>query len=131
MTNSWFQNATDTVDSPTNIVGADSVNDVKVKSDFQIGVNILASRQFPAFRQAAITTAVFPYSLLGQFDLAPGSAAIGIGAARTTAAYGTSPPFVNGTIPAPVVVTAPPLDLHAVTRPTSGRYDAGSSQATP
>ncbi len=120
MNNSWYQNATDTVGTG-NVVGDDSVNAVKVRSDFQIGVNILASRQFPAFRQAAITTAVFPYSLLGQFDLAPASAAIGLGARQMNAAYGVPP----------VVVTAPTADLHGATRPTAGRYDAGSSQATP
>jgi len=125
MNNSWYQNATDTVSSPTNKVGADSVNAVKVKGDFSIGVNILASRQFPAFRQAAITTAVFPYSLLGQFDLATGSDAIGMGASAMTATWGTTPPFI-----APVTVTAPPVDLHGATRPTGTRYDAGSAQAT-
>ena len=120
MNSTWYQNATDTVGSG-NVQGPDSVNAVGVRQDFQIAVNVLASRQFPAFRQAAIVTPVLPYSLLGNVDLAPGSPAIGIGTQRMAVAYGTSPVFV----------TAPPTDLHGAPRPTGTRYDAGAAQATP
>ncbi|PKW25472.1 SdrD B-like domain-containing protein [Phycicoccus duodecadis] len=129
ISSSWYQNAPDATGSG-NVVGNDAVNDVPVKSDFAISVNILASRQFPMFRQAAIVTTVLPYSLLGDFDLAAGSSAIGIGSSRTTAAYGNDPAFVTQGVPTPVYVTAPPFDIHGVARPTGTRYDAGAAQAT-
>jgi hypothetical protein len=91
-----------------------------------ITVNVLASRTFPAFRQAAIVTALLPPELLANYHLSgTGSAAYGKGAASTQVVWGSI--FTQ-------TVSAPASDIDGDPRPsatTPARYDASSDQLTP
>jgi hypothetical protein len=105
-------------------------SDPNFVSPFDVTVNVLASRTYPAFRQAVIVTEILPPSLMGNYHLGSGSSARGAGVASTTQNwYGT---FSS-------TVTAPARDIDGDARPTvtgTGggqvrRYDAGSDQMTP
>ena len=96
-------------------------NDPLLRSPYDVTVNVLAARTYPAFRQAAIVTTQLPLTLLGDYHLATGSVAIGAGAASTAGPIPNSP------------VNAPSQDIDGRNRPTNPgkRYDAGSAQFAP
>ncbi|MCU1657898.1 MAG: hypothetical protein JWO57_2554, partial [Pseudonocardiales bacterium] len=105
-------------------------------SQYDVTVNILAARTYPAFRQAVIVAELLPPSLMGDYHLAtgsPASSARGLGAASVPVSWGT------GTSPFTYTVSAPSSDIDGQPRPTvTGpannrvrRYDAGSDQMTP
>jgi hypothetical protein len=117
---------------------ADATNsdaDPNFAGSYDVTVNVLASRTYPAFRQAVIVAELLPPSLMGNYHLGatPASAARGLGAANVGVIWGT------GTNPFVYTVSAPPLDIDGNPRPTvTGpvnnqvrRYDAGSDQMTP
>jgi len=99
-------------------------------SGYDVSVNVLASRMYPAFRQAVIVAEILPPSLMGDYHLGSGSSARGAGVASTTAAWYSGLSYV---------VTAPARDIDGEARPTvtgtgqnqTRRYDAGSDQMTP
>ncbi|MCU1659228.1 MAG: pectin lyase-like protein [Pseudonocardiales bacterium] len=105
-------------------------------AQYDVTVNILAARTYPAFRQAVIVAELLPPSLMGDYHLAtgsPASSARGLGAASVPVSWGT------GTNPFTYTVSAPSSDIDGQPRPTvTGpannrvrRYDAGSDQMTP
>jgi hypothetical protein len=100
--------------------------DPGLKDPFDVTVGVLASRTYPAFRQAAIITELLPPQLLGDYHLAgTGSAAYGTGAASTQVVWGST--FTQ-------TVSAPPRDIDGDLRPSAtlpARYDASSDQLTP
>ncbi|KQU69438.1 IPT/TIG domain-containing protein [Phycicoccus sp. Root101] len=93
----------------------------QLRSPYDLTVDVLAARAYPAFRQAAIVTTKLPLTLLGDYHLANGSVAIGAGVASTA-----------GPLPGTTVV-APGTDIDGRNRPTNPgrRYDAGSAQFAP
>lgn len=105
-------------------------SDPLFKDPFDVSVNILASRTFPAFKQALIVTEILPPTLMGDYHLGTGSPAIGLGTANTQVVWDTrSAPFKY-------TVSAPNRDIDGDKRPTTittgttttKRYDAGSDQ---
>ena len=101
----------------------------------ELDVTILASRTYPAFREAVIVTTLLPPRLRADYHITGStSAAYGRGAASTSVTYGTQTIF-GITVPWLVTVSAPPLDIDNQARPTrvgsSSRYDAGSDQYYP
>lgn len=101
-------------------------------SAYDVTVNVLASRTYPAFRQSVIVAELLPPSLMGDYHLAvttPPSPARGLGAAGMTIRWGTGP--FGFTYP----VIAPSPDIDGQPRPTGSgaarRYDAGSDQMSP
>ncbi|SDP46706.1 IPT/TIG domain-containing protein [Nakamurella panacisegetis] len=129
-TRSVLQDGTDVTADPSN-----SFVDPGFASGYDVTVNILASRTYPAFRQAVIVAELLPPSLMGDYHLAPvvapatPSSARGLGAASTVVRWG---PGVNAWT---YVVSAPSADIDGDTRPTqtgaAARYDAGSDQMSP
>ncbi|MGW6194655.1 hypothetical protein ACWF0M_00775 [Kribbella sp. NPDC055110] len=101
-------------------------------SPYEVAVNILSVRTYPAFREAVVVAELLPPDLMGDFHLAtatPASSARGLGAANTVVRWGTA---ANGFS---YTVTAPSPDIDGQPRPTGAgtqrRYDAGSDQMTP
>ncbi|MER7251414.1 IPT/TIG domain-containing protein [Kribbella sp. NPDC000426] len=126
-THSVLQDTTGTAPDPTN-----SSADPRFVSPYEVSVNILAVRSYPAFREAVVVAQLLPPDLMGDFHLAtatPASSARGLGAANTIVRWGT------GTTGFSYTVTAPTPDIDGQPRPTvTGslrRYDAGSDQMTP
>ncbi len=105
------------------------VDDPLFKSPYDVTVNVLASRSYPAFRQSVIVAELLPPTLLGDYHLQTGSPARGRGAASTNVVW--DPAFAGFSY----TVSAPRTDIDGNTRPagtgTSARYDAGSDQMTP
>jgi hypothetical protein len=105
-------------------------NDPTFASAYDVTVNILASRTYPAFRQAVIVAEILPPSLMGDYHLSTGSSARGVGLANLNVSWGSSLSYL---------VAVPTVDIDGQPRPTvtgSGnntqrRYDAGSDQMTP
>ncbi|WP_344115017.1 hypothetical protein [Kribbella alba] len=103
-------------------------------SPYEVSVNILAVRSYPAFREAVIVAQLLPPDLMGDFHLAtatPASSARGRGAASTRVGWGSTP--TTGFF---YTVAAPSPDIDGQPRPTvtgifQRRYDAGSDQMTP
>jgi hypothetical protein len=98
-------------------------------SNYDVTVNVLASRTYPAFRQAVIIAQLLPPSLMGDYHQAsstPTSSARGRGAANVVVNWGTGGNRFNYTVSAPLV------DIDGDVRPTgsgqTARYDAGSDQ---
>ncbi|MEO9240501.1 MAG: IPT/TIG domain-containing protein [Jatrophihabitantaceae bacterium] len=124
-TNSVLQDTTGTAASPTNVVTA---SPLFANGVYDVTVNILASRTYPAFRQAIIVAELLPPNLMGNYHLLTGSPAIGLGAASFAVNWGVT--GLNST------VSAPAADIDGDARPTvTGpvgnrvrRYDAGSDQ---
>ena len=104
-------------------------------SPYDVSVNILASRTYPAFRQAVIVAQILPPNLMGDYHLAgTTSPAYGIGAASTTVTWGTITSITPLVTPWTYVVTAPTPDIDGDPRPSASlpaRYDAGSDQVVP
>jgi hypothetical protein len=129
-TNSVLQDETGSASDPSN-----SLVDPGFVSPYDVTVNVLAIRSYPAFRQAAIVAQLLPPSLMGDFHLktgSPVSSARGRGAASTTVRWGTT--STSWSYP----VNAPTPDIDGQPRPTvtgilfpTRRYDAGSDQMTP
>ncbi|MFK4087734.1 hypothetical protein ACI2LF_26725 [Kribbella sp. NPDC020789] len=126
-THSVLQDATGTVPDATN-----SADDPRFVSPYEVSVNILAVRSYPAFREAVVVAQLLPPDLMGDFHLATGtpvSAARGLGAANTVVRWGAGVTGFSYT------VAAPSPDIDGQPRPTvtglQRRYDAGSDQMTP
>jgi hypothetical protein len=124
-TNSVLQTATGVAPDATN-----STADPRLQDPYDVSVNVLASRAYPAFRQAIIVTEILPPNLMGDYHLATGtpvSSARGRGAASVPTVWGT------GFLPFRYTVSAPTPDIDGERRPTlnTTRYDAGSDQMTP
>ncbi|MDT5208596.1 MAG: large repetitive protein, partial [Mycobacterium sp.] len=123
-TGSVVQEPTGTAASATN-VSADPV----FGSPYDVSVNVLASRSYPAFRQSAIVAEMLPPSLMGDYHVGAGSSARGTGLASTTVTWGTG--FFGWSY----TVSSPTRDIDGNARPTvvgtARRYDAGSDQMTP
>ncbi|UQX87375.1 hypothetical protein M6D93_13835 [Jatrophihabitans telluris] len=107
--------------------GTLSQNDPSFVSNYNVDVNILASRTYPAFRQAVIVAQLLPPSLMGDYHLSSTlSSAYGLGAANTTVTWGA------GAGRWTYVVSAPSADIDRQPRPGTGRrWDAGSDQLLP
>ncbi|HEY0472645.1 MAG TPA: hypothetical protein VGD34_13295, partial [Kribbella sp.] len=142
--NSWDMGVTDipgAMLTPTHSVlqdetgstpdASNSLVDPGFVSPYEVSVNILAVRSYPAFREAVIVAQILPPDLMGDFHLAtasPASSARGLGAASTTVRWGSTPTGWSYTVPA-----ATP-DIDGQPRPTgllARRFDAGSDQMTP
>ena len=124
--NSVIQTTVGTDASPTNTVGVDP----KFVAPFDVAVNILQLRTYPAFRQAVIVALILPPNLLGDYHLLNStSPAYGLGAASTLVRWGP------GTSGWTYTVTAATPDIDGNNRPsgsgTNRRYDAGSDQFQP
>ncbi|MEO7132487.1 MAG: IPT/TIG domain-containing protein [Dermatophilaceae bacterium] len=90
---------------------------------FDVSVSVLASRTYPAFRQAAIITELLPPRLLGDYHLTGAtSPAWGRGRAGLPVVWGTN--FTQQ-------VVAPTSDIDGQSRPSGTRWDAGSDQVKP
>jgi len=118
-------------DGGTNVTLSD--NPVFVDQTYDVSVNILRLRTYPAFRQAAIVSLILPPNLLGNYHLANStSPAYGRGRASTVVRWGPAPGWTY-------TVSAPNRDIDGDKRPsvsvvgttTTRRYDAGSDQAQP
>jgi hypothetical protein len=98
-----------------------------VKDPFDLTVDVLASRTYPAFRQSTIVAQVLPPNLLGDYHLTgSGSPAFGAGLASLLVVWGTS---TNASQRLQYPVQAPGDDREGDPRPSSGsRYDAGADQ---
>jgi hypothetical protein len=110
--------------SATNAV----VDDVKFKAPYDVTVNVLSFRTYPAFRQAVIVAQILPPNLMGDYHLAtatPASPARGLGAANVLVSWGNTGNNWS------YLVTAPTPDIDGDARPTGTRYDAGSDQMKP
>ncbi|MGN6299568.1 MAG: hypothetical protein ACTHN8_00560, partial [Angustibacter sp.] len=106
----------------TNVV----TNDAGLKDPYEVTVNILAARGYPAFRQSAIVAELLPPHLQGDYHLSgTSSPAYGLGSGSTTVAWDSR---ANGWH---YTVSAPSRDIDGDTRPATVpalRYDAGSDQ---
>ncbi len=105
--------------------------DPTFKSAYDVTVNILASRSYPAFRQAVIVAELLPPSLMGNYHLAtgtPASSARGRGAASVGVVWGTG----SNPVDSPTPSMRRRRDIDGDVRPTgtgqNRRYDAGSDQ---
>ena len=129
-THSVLQTAQGVTDDGTNKIG-DQFNPGFV-SNYDVDVNILASRTYPAFRQAVIVAQILPPNLMGDYHLsATSSPAYGAGAASTDVHWGSlnnRGAWTGWTYP----VSSPTTDIDGQKRPGArSRYDAGSDQLTP
>ena len=123
-TNSVMQTTTGITASPTNVI----TDTPGLAAPYDVTVNILASRMYPAFRQAIIVAQILPPSLMGNYHLADAtSPARGRGAASTLVRWGPAPAGWNFT------VNAPSTDIDGQARGSlpARRYDAGSDQLIP
>ena len=122
--NSVIQTARGT-DGGTNVTTSD--NPVFVDQTYDVAVNILRLRTYPAFRQAAIVSLILPPYLLGNYHLANStSPAWGRGTDSVQVRWGA------GTSGWVYLVAAPNRDIDGQPRPSgngpNARYDAGSDQ---
>ncbi|RNM15781.1 hypothetical protein EFL26_06255 [Nocardioides pocheonensis] len=100
---------------------------VSVKDPFDLTVDVLASRTYPAFRQSTIVAQVLPPNLLGDYHLTgTGSPAYGAGLASLLVVWGSSS---NPSQRLQYTVSAPTDDREGDPRGT--RYDAGADQVRP
>ena len=96
-----------------------------LKDPYELTVNVLASRTYPAFRQAVVVAEILPPSLMGDYHLAgTSSPAYGRGSQGTTVRWGAGPSGWT------YAVSSPAVDIDGDKRPPT-RYDAGSDQLTP
>jgi hypothetical protein len=108
-------------------------DDPGLKDPYDVSVSVLASRTYPAFRQAAIVTELLPPTLLGDYHLTgTGSAAYNRGVASTTVAFGTGLTGWRQTVRAATPdIDGQPRPTTMGGRPAVTRYDAGSDQFLP
>jgi hypothetical protein len=123
-TRSVVQSSQGTTADPSN-----KSTDPLFAGSYDVSVNILASRSYPAFRQAVIVAQLLPPSLMGDYHVAAGSSAFDTGAASVNVNWGGNLSYT---------VAAPNLDIDGdvrggfVNTPTRHRhYDAGSDQLAP
>jgi hypothetical protein len=121
--NSVLQTTAGTDSDPSNTIA----NDMKFAGSYDVTVNVLAFRSYPAFRQAIIVAEILPPSLMGNYHQKDTtSPARARGAASLLVRWG--PGGTGWTYP----VAAPSRDIDGDARPTvtgpSRRYDAGSDQ---
>ncbi len=99
----------------------------------ELTVTVLASRTYPAFREAAIVTALLPPRLRADYHLTgTGAAAHAVGPVTKTVTLGTA--ANTAATPWTVTVPAPTRDIDGDTRPTTPPptpIDAGSDQVRP
>jgi hypothetical protein len=112
-------------DGGTNVTTSDTP--VFVDQTYDVAVNILQLRTYPAFRQAAIVSVILPPNLLGNYHLANStSPAWGRGTGSVQVRWGA------GTSGWVYLVAAPNRDIDGQPRPSgngpNARYDAGSDQ---
>jgi hypothetical protein len=107
--------------------GSNRVTDTSsVKDAYAVSVDVLASRSYPAFREAAVVAEILPPDLMGDWHLTGAdSPAYGSGIASFTVAWGAGPGGFRYT------AAAPTDDLEGDARPTGTRYDAGADQIGP
>jgi hypothetical protein len=115
--------------------------DPQFKSPYLVDVNVLASRAYPAFRQAIIIAQILPPSLMGDYHLKGNtSPAYGLGVSSTTVHWGNFKSTRNPQWSAnwSYVVSAPSKDIDGDARPAAtprtppkSGYDAGSDQLVP
>ncbi|HUX71693.1 MAG TPA: IPT/TIG domain-containing protein, partial [Cellulomonadaceae bacterium] len=113
---SVLQTTVGTAASATNVVTDNPV----LVSPYDVTVNVLASRMYPAFRQAVIVAQLLPPSLMGDYHLLDAtSPAYGLGAASTTVRWG---PGGGGWV---YTVSAATPDIDGQARPSlrPRRYD--------
>ena len=97
-----------------------------VKDPYAVSVDVLASRTYPAFRQATVIAQILPPNLMGDWHLTgTGSPAFGAGIAFLDVVWGTST-NVNNRLQ--YRVSAPADDLEGTPRPSGTRHDAGADQ---
>jgi hypothetical protein len=100
-----------------------------LKDPYDVSVNVLASRTYPAFRQSVIVAQILPPYLMGDYHLAGvTSPAYGHGVPSTTVRWGPGGAGWSYTVPAPA------KDIDGDNRPSGSpatRYDVGSDQLTP
>jgi hypothetical protein len=123
-TNSVIQTTTGYTASATN----DVTSSPGLAAPYDMKVDILPSRTYPAFKQSLISGVLLPPSLMGDYHLAAGSTAIGQGVASKSAVWGT-----GSSANAPYTVSAPSRDVDNQTWPTGpgSRWDAGSDHYLP
>jgi len=107
-------------------------NDPVFMDPFDVAVNILQLRTYPAFRQAVIVALILPPSLMGNYHLLNAtSPAYGRGTGSIRVRWGTS----AETAPWVYTVAAPNRDIDGNNRPSviggTRRFDAGSDQFQP
>jgi hypothetical protein len=123
-------------DATGNVAVADPVPSTLFAKTYDVSVNVLGLRTYPAFRQAVIIAELLPPTLMGDYHLAgTGSAAYGAGRASTVVNWGTFSPTranPNRWLGWSYTVTAPTPDIDGDPRPGRlGRHDAGSDQLVP
>ena len=107
--NSVLQTTTGTDDG---VAGSNNTvaDDAKFKSPYDVSVNILSFRTYPAFRQAVIVAEILPPNLMGDYHLAgTTSPAYGRGGVNTNVRWGAGWNYN---------VTAPTPDIDGNARPT-------------
>ncbi len=126
---SVLQTTTGTDSTPTACAPASTLTCITdapgLKNPYSVTVDVLASRTYPAFREAAVVANILPPNLMGDYHLTgTSSAAYGRGVASTLVTWGT------GNNRWEYTVTAPADDIDGQVRPSgsSKRYDAGSDQ---
>jgi hypothetical protein len=98
-----------------------STGDPSFVTNYDVTVNILASRMYPAFRQSVIVAQILSPDLMGNYHLAPASNAKGWGTASQLVTWVSSSR----------VVAAPQNDIDTAINVRGPRYDAGSDQLVP
>jgi hypothetical protein len=100
------------------------------KDPYEVSVDVIPSRTYPAFRQSTIVAQVLPPNLLGDYHLTGnGSPAWGAGIPSLDVIWGTA---TNPAFRLHYLVTAPVDDREGDSRPSANnRYDAGSDQLKP
>ncbi|MBW8730896.1 MAG: hypothetical protein JF622_07880, partial [Terrabacter sp.] len=98
-------------------------------------VTVLAARTFPAFREAAIVTALLPPRLRADYHLlGTGATAYAKGRGSTVVTYGSQTLF-GITVQWTATVKAAARDIDGQARPTgsgtAARFDSGSDQYMP
>ena len=101
-----------------------------LKDPYSLSVDVLASRTYPAFREAAVVADLLPPNLMGDYHLSgTSSAAYGRGTASTQVTWG------SGVLRWQYTVAAPADDIEADSRPSgpanARRWEAGSDQLKP
>ena len=104
-------------------------NDPQFVAPFDVAVNILQLRTYPAFRQSVIVALILPPSLMGNYHLLnAASPAYGRGTGSIRVRWGTTTE-TNSWV---YLVPAPRRDVDGDRRPSAlNRYDAGSDQFQP
>jgi hypothetical protein len=121
--NSVLQTTVGTDSDPSNTIA----DDMKFAGSYDVTVNVLAFRSYPAFRQAIIVAEILPPTLMGNYhQMDTTSPARGRGAASVLVRWG---PGGSGWT---YTVSAPSRDIDGDVRPSdtgqNRRYDAGSDQ---